>query len=57
MANKFHRQKFSTGSSIKRDFPGLRESKKDFKKFLQKYKNKPLDIDAVFKSYKIFKKK
>jgi hypothetical protein len=35
----------------------MKEAKMAFKKLIDKYKNKPLDDEAVKKGYKIFTKK
>jgi len=41
---------------IKKVSPEFKEAIKKHKKLLDRYKNKPLDEDAVKKSYKIFTK-
>ena len=41
---------------IKKVSPEFKEAIKKHKKLLDKYKNKPLDEDAVKQSYKIFTK-
>ena len=63
MANKYHRQGFSKAGVVKgaskvirKVSPEFQEAKKKLKKLLDRYKNKPLDEDAVRQSYKIFTK-
>ena len=57
------RKKFFAGMIVKgaakvakKVSPEIKEAIKKHKKLLDKYKNKPLDEDAVKQSYKIFTK-
>ena len=55
------RKKFNSGSKpIVRKIsidPEMEKAKKEFKKLINSYKDKPLDDAAVKKGYKIFTKK
>ena len=58
MRKKFFAGMIDKGAAkvIKKVSPEFKEAIKKHKKLLDRYKNKPLDEDAVKQSYKIFTK-
>ena len=57
MRKKIFKSVLSKGAKvIKKISPEFKEAVKKHKKLLNRYKNKPLDKDAVRESYRIFTK-